>query len=76
MPVFGFGYVRLRQQYSDEQNRVAVEHHLNHDRCLAGTIMGTRMSEPSVSAGGLRRTAGGGPISLQHERISELCGQP
>ena len=32
------GYVRLRQKYSDEQKRVAVEHYLNHDRCLAGTL--------------------------------------
>jgi transposase InsO family protein/transposase-like protein len=31
------GYVLLRPKYSDEQKKVAVEHYLNHDRCLAGT---------------------------------------
>jgi hypothetical protein len=32
------GYVRSRQKYSDEQKKVTVEHYLNHDRCVAGTI--------------------------------------
>ena len=32
------GYVRSRPKYSDEQKKVAVEHYLNHDRCLAGTL--------------------------------------
>ena len=31
------GYVRSRPKYSNEQKKVAVEHYLNHDRCLAGT---------------------------------------
>lgn len=34
---FPAGYVRSRSKYSDEQKRVAVEHYLNHDRCIAGT---------------------------------------
>ena len=32
------GYVLLRPKYSDEQKEVAVQHYLNHDRCLAGTL--------------------------------------
>jgi putative transposase len=31
------GHVRSRSKYSAEQKRVAVEHYLNHDRCIAGT---------------------------------------
>jgi putative transposase len=31
------GYALSRSKYSNEQKKVAVEHHLNHDRCLAGT---------------------------------------
>ena len=33
------GYVRSRLKYSDEQKKVAVEHYLDHDYCIAGTIM-------------------------------------
>ena len=32
------GYVRSRPKYSAEQKKVAVEHYLSHDRCLAGTL--------------------------------------
>ena len=32
------GYVRSRSKYSDEQKKVAVDHYLNSDRCLAGTL--------------------------------------
>ena len=35
---FPAGYVRTWQKYSDEQKRVAVEHYLDHDCCIAGTI--------------------------------------
>lgn len=31
-------YVRSWHKYSDEQKRVAVEHFLNHDRCIARTL--------------------------------------
>ena len=31
------GYALSRSKYSNEQKKVAVEHYLNHDRCLAGT---------------------------------------
>ena len=31
------GYALSRSKYSDEQKNVAIEHYLNHDRCLAGT---------------------------------------
>ncbi len=31
------GLVRSRSKYSAEQKKVAVEHYLNHDRCLVGT---------------------------------------
>jgi putative transposase len=31
------GFVRSRSKYSAEQKKVAVEHYLNHDRCLAET---------------------------------------
>lgn len=34
---FPVGYVRSRSKYSDEQKKVAVEHYLNHDCCIAGT---------------------------------------
>jgi putative transposase len=31
------GYVLSRSKYSDQQKKVAVEHYLNHDRCLTAT---------------------------------------
>lgn len=31
------GYVRSKPWYSDEQKRIAIEHYLNHGRCLAHT---------------------------------------
>ena len=31
------GCVRLKWQYSDDQKRLAVEHYLTHDRCIAAT---------------------------------------
>jgi putative transposase len=34
------GYVRLKPTYSDEHKKVAAQHYLDHDRCLAGTIKG------------------------------------
>ena len=30
--------VRSWQKYSDEQKQAVVEHYLNHDRCMTGTI--------------------------------------
>ena len=33
-----FGYARPRQKYSVEQKQVAVQHYLDHDRCIASTI--------------------------------------
>lgn len=32
------GYARSRPKYSDEQKKVAAQHYLDHDRCLAGTL--------------------------------------
>ena len=32
------GYARSRQKYSAEQIQVAVQHYLDHDRCIASTI--------------------------------------
>lgn len=32
------GYARSRQKYSAEQRQVAVQHYLDHDRCIASTI--------------------------------------
>ena len=32
------GYVRSRPKYCDGQKKVAVEHYLSHDRCIAGTL--------------------------------------
>jgi len=32
------GRARSKPKYSDEQKKVAVEHYLNRDRCLAGTV--------------------------------------
>lgn len=32
------GYVRSWQKYSDEQKQTAVQHYLDHDRCIASTI--------------------------------------
>lgn len=31
-------YVRTRPRFSEEQKRVAIEHYLTHDRCIAWTI--------------------------------------
>ena len=31
--------VRSWQKYSDEQKQAAVEHYLNHDRCMTGTTL-------------------------------------
>ena len=32
------GYVRSNSKYTDEQKKVAVEHYLRHDRCIAATL--------------------------------------
>ena len=32
------GYTRLKPKYSDEQKKVAAQHYLDHDGCLAGTL--------------------------------------
>ena len=32
-------YARSRQKYSDAQKLAAVQHYLEHDRCIASTIM-------------------------------------
>jgi putative transposase len=32
------GYARSRQKYSADQMQVAVQHYLDHDRCIASTI--------------------------------------
>ena len=32
------GYVLLRPKYSGEQKKVAAQHYLDHDRCLAATL--------------------------------------
>lgn len=32
------GYVRSKQKYSEEQKQVAVQHFLDHDRCIASTL--------------------------------------
>lgn len=32
------GYMRSRQKYSEEQKQVAVQHFLDHDRCIASTM--------------------------------------
>jgi transposase InsO family protein/transposase-like protein len=32
------GYVRSGQKYSDEQKQAAVQHYLDHDRCIASTM--------------------------------------
>ena len=32
------GYARSKPKYSDEHKKVALEHFLNHGRCLAGTL--------------------------------------
>jgi putative transposase len=32
------GYVRAKQKYSDEQKQEAVQHFLDHDRCIASTM--------------------------------------
>ena len=31
-------YVRSRQKYSEAQKQLAIDHYLDHDRCIAGTI--------------------------------------
>ena len=32
------GYVRLRHKHSHEQKPAAVQHYLDHDRCIASTM--------------------------------------
>lgn len=32
------GYVRTRSKYSEHQKQSAVNHYLDHDRCIAGTV--------------------------------------
>ena len=32
------GYARSKQVYSAEQKRLAVDHYLRHDRCVAATL--------------------------------------
>jgi transposase-like protein len=32
------GYARSRLKYSEEQKQLAVDHYLDHDRCIASTL--------------------------------------
>jgi len=34
------GYSRSGQKYSDQQKHAAVTHYLDHDRCIASTMLG------------------------------------
>ena len=38
------GYARSRLKYSEAQKQLAVDHYLNHDRCMAGTVSGAGFS--------------------------------
>ena len=40
------GCVRSRQTYSDQQKQSAVEHYVNHDRCIASTSEDTGIPMP------------------------------
>ena len=43
------GYVLSRPKYSDEQKKVAVQHYLNHDRCLVRTLKAIKTTMKFIS---------------------------
>ena len=80
------GYVRSRPKYSDEQKKVAVEHYLNHDRCLAGTLRALGYPESETLAAWVdalypetrKRVVGKArsvprPPELKQAAVIELC---
>ena len=80
------GYVRSKWKYSDEQKRVAVEHYLDHDRCLAATVKALGYPVCNTLAGWVdqlrpetrRRVVGnaGGlrlPLELKQAAVIDFC---
>jgi transposase-like protein len=73
-------------KYSDEQKEVAVQHYLNHDRCLAGTLKALGYPCPDALAAWLnelhpetrKRVVGKArsvtrPAELKQAAVIELC---
>ena len=80
------GYVRSRQKYSDEQKQAAVEHYVDHDRCIASTMkaLGYPCREvltawiDELHPGVRKRVVGRAPnvqhpLELKNAAVIELC---
>jgi transposase-like protein len=85
---FQVGYVRSRQKYSDEQARVAVQHYLDHDRCIASTMKALGYPgratliawidelHPDMHHRIVGRAANvQHPLELKHAAVIELCAR-
>jgi transposase-like protein len=76
-----FGYARLRQKYSAQQMQVAVQHFLDHDRCIASTIRALGYPCRDVLAGwidelhpeGHQRTVGRAPNVQQPQELKNAA---
>ena len=80
------GYVRSKQTYSDQQKQAAVEHYVNHDRCIASTMkaLGYPCREvltawiDELHPGVRKRVVGRAPnvqhsLELKNSAVIELC---
>ena len=83
------GYARSRLKYSDEQKQLAVDHYLDHDRCIASTLKalgypcrGTLTSWISELSPQTRKTLVSKGIRTLHSEafknavVIELCMRP
>lgn len=82
------GYLRSEGKYSDEQKQMAVEHFLEHDRCIAATIRALGYPSRGTLEGwieelqpGIRKRMVGRapnaqhPQELKHAAVIELCSR-
>ena len=80
------GYVRSRQKYSDAQKQAAVEHYIDHDRCISSTIKALGYPCREVLTGWIdelhpeirQRIVGRAPnvqhtMELKNAAVIELC---
>jgi putative transposase len=82
------GYLRSEGKYSDQQKQIAVQHYLDHDRCIAATIKAlgypcrrTLVAWIEELQPGIRKRIVGRapnvqhPDALKHAAVIELCSR-
>jgi len=82
------GYVRSIQKHSDDQKQVAIQHYLDHDRCIAATLRALRYPCRATLTGWIeelqpdvRQSIVGRAPNVQHPKefkntaVIELCAR-